>query len=265
MLELVNYGAEKIQLFVLILMRVGGMLMTSPIFSHRSIPKRIALAMSLGLAVVLVPVFASTPIPQTDNIFDLLILCMKEIFTGVIIGFVFSLIFMGTRLAGSIVGYQIGFAMVNVMDPNSTNPVSIIGEVWFLLATLIFLVINGHHVILSGLVDSFKIVPLGMATPSGSVGEWVLKYSSFAFVLAVKFAAPVMMTVFLAEVAMGVLARTMPQMNIFIVGFPLKIFTGLLLVGISLPMFAMILQRVTAGIDKELAYLMRLYSVSGTM
>ncbi|MFH1701049.1 MAG: flagellar biosynthetic protein FliR [Candidatus Zixiibacteriota bacterium] len=210
MQDLVNFGAEKIQLFVLLMMRVGGIMVAAPIFSHRSIPKKLAVAMSLGLAAVLLPIMSHAQFPPTESLIDLLILCLKEILIGVLIGFIFSILFIGVRLAGSIIGYQIGFAMVNIVDPNSPEPVSILGELWFLLATLIFLFINGHHAIIGGLVDSFKLIPLGLSTPSGAVGEWIIKYSSFAFILAVKFAAPVMITVFLVEVSMGVLARTMP-------------------------------------------------------
>jgi len=264
-LDLINFGAEKIQLFILLSMRTGGILMTAPIFSHKSIPRRISVAMTLGLTAVLLPLLSGSTLPQAESLVSLLILCLKEVFVGVTIGLVFSMIFLGVHLAGSVVGYQIGFAMVNVVDPNSPNPVSILGEFWFLLATLIFLIINGHHIIIGGLVDSFRIIPLGMVTLSGDIGEWFLKYSSLVFVLAIKFAAPVIITIFLTEVAMGVLARTMPQMNIFIVGFPLKIFVGLFLVGASLPAFSYILRKVCLNLDHELAYLMKLYNVGGTI
>ncbi len=252
-------------MFILLTMRIGGIMLTAPVFSHRSIPRRIAISMTLGLSVILLPIFFETALPQTTGLIDLGILCLKEIFVGVLIGLVFSVIFLGVRLAGSIVGYQIGFAMVNVVDPNSSIQVSILGEFWFLVATLIFLTINGHHIIISGLVDSFRIIPLGMATPSGGVGEWFLKYTSFVFVLGLKFAAPVILTILLIEVAMGILARTMPQMNIFIVGFPLKIFTGLLMIGVSLPVFAYLLQKICDNLDNEMAYLMKVYNVSGTI
>lgn len=265
MFDLVTYGGEKIQLFLLLMMRTGGLLMTAPFFSNRAIPSRIGVAMTLGLSMVLMPIFINTALPVTHDLADLVILCAKEVLLGVLIGFVFNVVFIGIRLAGAIVGYQIGFSMVNVIDPNSSDASPILGEFWFLLGTLFFLIINGHHVIISGLVDSFRVIPLGLATPSGAVGEWVMKYSSLVFVLGVKFSAPVIITVFLVDVAMGVLARTMPQMNIFIVGFPLKIFVGLLMIGISLPMFSYVLEKVCLNLDNEMAYLMRLYHVSGTI
>jgi flagellar biosynthetic protein FliR len=264
-LDIINFGAEKLQLFMLLMMRIGGVMVAAPIFSHRSIPRQMVLAMALGLTVVMMPLMSTARLPQTESLTLLALLCLKEVFVGVLLGLVFSMVFFGVRLAGSIVGYQIGFAMVNVVDPSSSDQVSVIGEFWYLLATLIFLLLNGHHMIISGLVDSFRIVPLGAATPSGAVGDWVIKYSAFVFVLAVKFAAPVMVTVFLTEVAMGVLARTMPQMNIFIVGFPLKIFAGLLVVGLSLPAFSYVLEKVCANLDREMAHLMQLYHVSGTI
>jgi len=250
---------------MLLMMRVGGIMVAAPIFSHRSIPRRIAVGMALGLTVVLFPIMSATAIPQAENLVALIALCLKEVLVGVFIGFVFSVIFVGVHLAGSVVGYQIGFAMANIVDPDSPTQVSILGEFWFLLATLIFLFLDGHHIIITGLVASFKMIPLGLATPTGEVGDWLIKYSSFAFVLAVKFAGPVMLTVFLADVAMGILARTMPQMNIFIVGFPLKIFAGLLLMGLSLPTFAIILRKVNAGLDQELVHLMKLYHIGGVL
>ncbi|MEZ5359880.1 MAG: flagellar biosynthetic protein FliR [Candidatus Zixiibacteriota bacterium] len=261
MLELIDFGTTQIQMFILLMMRIGGIMVSAPIFSHKSIPRRFAISMSMGMALVLLPMMSATALPQATGIIDLVILCLKEILVGLFIGFVFNIIFIGARLAGSIVGYQIGFSMVNVVDPNSTAPVSILGELWFLLGTLIFLFLNGHHMIIGGLVDSFRLIPLGIASPSGDLVEWIIKYSSFAFVLAIKFAAPVMITIFLLEIAMGVLARTMPQMNIFIVGFPLKIFTGLLIIAISLPAFSIILNKVNAGLDNELAHLMQLYNI----
>ena len=261
--DLIGYGADKVQLFLLLTMRIGGIMLTAPVFSHNSIPRRIAVAITLILALVLMPLLVNTPVPQSLTLIELVLLCLKEVIFGVLIGLVFNLVLLGVRLAGSIVSYQIGFAMANVVDPNSSEQVSVIGEIWFMIATLIFLCLNGHHVIISGLADSFRAVPMGTTTLTGPIGEWFIKYSALVFVLAVKLAAPVIMTVFLVEVAMGVLARTMPQMNIFIVGFPLKIFTGLLMLGLSLPVFAYVLTKICANLDNELARLMHLFQARG--
>ncbi len=263
MYDLVTYGGEKIQLLLLIMTRVGGMMIAAPIFSHRSIPRRLMIAMALGLTVTIMIVYIDTPLPQISNVYELGLLCLRESFVGLMIGLVFAVVFYGVRLAGSIVGYQIGFAMVNVVDPNSSAQVSILGEVWFLLGTLIFLAINGHHMIIEGTALSFTVLPLGQVDAGGAVGTWFLKYTSFAFVLAIRLASPVMITIFLIEVTMGILARTMPQMNIFIVGFPIKIFVGLLMIGISLPVFSYVLQKVSNGLDRELMHLMTIYQKSG--
>jgi flagellar biosynthetic protein FliR len=263
--DFIQYAADRMQLFVLLLMRIGGMMLTAPVFSHRSVPVRLRVGMTIGFAALLLLILGDTAVPQVTSLWALVALALKELVVGLVLGLVFAIVFLGVRLAGSIVGYQIGFAMVNVVDPNSDTPASILGEYWFLIATLVFLTINGHHVIVAGLFDSFRLIPLGTATIPNNVGEWFIKYSSYAFVLAVKFAAPVIITVFLAEVAMGVIARTMPQMNIFIVGFPLKIMTGLFLMGLSLPVFAYVLQKVTASLDNEMAYLMHIFTSGGKL
>ena len=265
MFDLVTLGSEKIQLFLLLLVRIGGLMLTAPVFSHNAIPRRIALAMTLGLGVILLPLFMDTPLPQSKSLVTLVFLCLTEFMVGIMIGLVFNIIFLSIRLGGAIVGYQIGFAMVNVVDPSSSEQVSVIGEFWFLLATLIFICLNGHHMIISGLVDSYRAIPLGSGAPSGAIGEWIIKYSALVFVLGVKFAAPAILTVFLVDVAMGVLARTMPQMNIFIVGFPVKIYAGLAVIGLSLPAFSYLLTKVTAGLDSELAHLMKLYHLAGSV
>lgn len=261
--DLLNFTADKIQLMLLLMMRIGGIMLTAPVFSHNSIPRRISIAITLGLTIIILPLFLDTALPPASGLVDLMLICAREILIGVLIGLIFAVLFLGIRLAGAIVGYQIGFAMVNVVDPNSSTQVSIIGEFWFLLGTLIFLALGGHHMILSSLIDSFRAMPLGDAIPTGAVGEWFIKYTAFAFVLAVKIAAPVMLTIFLIEISMGVLARTMPQMNIFIVGFPLKIFTGLLMVGISLPAFNLVLNKIMSSLDRELIYMMKIFRVNG--
>jgi flagellar biosynthetic protein FliR len=205
----------------------------------------------------MIPVASPLQPLQIDSVWVLGGLAAKEMLIGFIIGYFFSLLFIGVQIGGSIVGYQIGLAIVNVYDPESGGEVSLVGEFWFLVAVLIFLAIDGHHSIISAFADSYRLIPVGVFNFAGSAGEFIIRFSAYSFVMAVKLAAPVIITLFLTEVALGVVARTAPQMNIFIVGLPLKIGVGFLVIATSLPVFRYIVEKTVAFLDGEALTLMK--------
>jgi flagellar biosynthetic protein FliR len=175
----------------------------------------------------------------------------KEILLGLLIGLVFQLIFFGARTAGAIIGYQIGFALFSLPDAEEGVQTSILGQFWFLVAALIFLSINGHHLVISAFAESYEAIPPGAAAMGTSVGELIIKSTAYVFVLALKIAAPVMIALFLTDVALGTIAKTMPTMNVFFVGFPVKIGVGLLVMAIALPAFAYVLEKSVMYLDQE--------------
>jgi len=204
----------------------------------------------------MIPVVSQTPMPKIDSIWILAALAAKEMLVGFIIGFFFSLLFIGVQMAGNIVGYQIGLAIVNILDPEAGTEVAIIGEFWFIITALIFLAIDGHHAVISAFADSYRLVPVGVFNFAGSAGEFLIRFSAYAFVMAIKLAAPVIITLFLTEVAVGVVARTAPQTNIFIVGLPLKIGIGFLVIGTALPVFRFIVEKSVGYLDGEVLTLL---------
>ncbi len=256
MFEFVTYSAAKLETFLLISFRAAGLFIIAPIIGHRLIPPIIKAGLAIILAIVLIPVASQASIPQIDSIWVLAGLAAKEMLVGFIIGFFFSILFTSVQMAGNLVGYQIGLAIVNVMDPDSGSEVSIIGEFWFIVAALIFLTIDGHHAIISAFADSYRLIPVGVFNFNGSAGEFIIRFSAYSFVMAIKLAAPVVITLFLTEVALGVVARTAPQMNIFIVGLPLKIGVGFLVMATSLPVFRFVIDKSVIFLDGEVLKLM---------
>jgi flagellar biosynthetic protein FliR len=254
--EFVTYSAAKLETFLLISFRAAGLFIIAPIIGHRLIPPIIKAGLAIILAIVLIPVASQASIPQIDSIWVLAGLAAKEMLVGFIIGFFFSILFTSVQMAGNLVGYQIGLAIVNVMDPDSGSEVSIIGEFWFIVAALIFLTIDGHHAIISAFADSYRLIPVGVFNFNGSAGEFIIRFSAYSFVMAIKLAAPVVITLFLTEVALGVVARTAPQMNIFIVGLPLKIGVGFLVMATSLPVFRFVIDKSVIFLDGEVLKLM---------
>jgi flagellar biosynthetic protein FliR len=252
MFEFLTYGTEKLQIFLLISLRAAGMFIASPIIGHKSIPIMIKVAVAIMLAMIMIPIVSETALPQIDSVWVLGAIAIKETVIGLIIGFFFSILFNGVRMSGNIVGYQIGLLVAQVLDPESNSNVSMVGEFLYTLAILIFLAIDGHHAILSAFADSYRMIPVGIFNFSGPVGDMLIKFTAYAFTIAVKLAAPVMITLFLVTVSLGVIARTVPQMNIFIVGLPLKIGVGFLVLAAALPVFRFMIEKM-AGILKGIA------------
>jgi flagellar biosynthetic protein FliR len=250
--DFITYGTEKLQLFLMIMLRSSGLFLLAPILGHKSIPLLVRVGMIVLFAIILVTAMGNVALPEINSLFQLVGIAFKELLVGLIIGFVFMLILLAAQAAGSVVGYQIGLYLANVLDPNTHSQVSVIGQFWFLVAMLIFLTINGHHMIISAYSDSFELIPPGYVAMNGAVGEMMIKYTAYLFVIALKIASPVMITLFLTDVALGVVAKMMPTMNVFFVGFPIKIGVGLMVLAMSLPIVAYVLEKAIHHLDKEL-------------
>lgn len=229
-------------LFLLVLTRVSGIFILSPFLGSRNIPVQVRISAAVAITLVLYPVVlemtdAGLAIPETLVGYALAVL--TELFIGWMIGFAASLTFTMVHMAGQILDMQVGFGMVNVVDPTSGQQVPIIGSFKYNLALIAFLVSNGHHLLLSGLFESFRLVPVLGAHLQATLVQLVMDFTAGIYLSGLKIALPVVAAILLTEVALGVLARTMPQMNIFVVGIPLKICVGLFILMMTIPFFIM--------------------------
>ncbi len=261
MFEFVTYSAAKLEIFLLVMFRAAGLFISAPIIGHKNIPPMIKAGLAIILGIILIPVASQTQPEAVNSIWTLAFLAAKEMLIGFIIGFFFSILFMAVQMGGSIVGYQIGLSLASVIDPEMGTDVSLVGEFWYIVAALIFLAIDGHHAVISAFADSYRLIPVGVFNFSGTMAEFIIRFTSYSFVIAIKIAAPVIITLFLTEVGLGVVARTVPQMNIFIVGIPLKIGVGFLIIAASLPVFRFIIEKSMTFLDGEV---MRLMTGMGT-
>ncbi len=255
MFSILDVTQSQIEIFLLSLFRTAGIMAIAPIFSHKTFPIQLRFAFSMLLAILIFPFVSSGDFVSPSNLWELLGVGLTEFLLGALIGFMFYMLMVAVQFAGGIVGFQVGFAIVNVIDPSTSQNVSIIGQFQYLLATLLFLMMNGHHMILSGMLDSFTLVPLGMVKFQFAGATEIIRLSAGVFILAVKIASPVMLALFLTDTALGVIARTVPQMNIFIVGFPLKIGIGLFVVGLTVPIFAYVFQGSLVRLQENLSSL----------
>ena len=238
-------GITNIQIisFLLTFFRTGAILFTAPFFSSKNINTRVRILLSLTIAIVLTTSFTNL---MTEGIGDvsrfmrypaLIMAIFREVALGIAIGFTAQLTFAGIQLAGQIVGHEMGFGLTRLLDPSMNTNVTITAQYNVVLATMIFLLIRGHHHILMGMARSFSEIPLGGWNPSASFTGHLNDTFSGIFKTAFRLAIPVMAVLFLTKIGMAIIARTIPQMNVFIVGFPLQISIGLIAMALSLPFF----------------------------
>lgn len=255
------YWLDQFHIFLLVLLRVSALLMAAPIFGHRNFLGRAKIGLAFMVSLIIFPQVADQDIQVPEALFPYVFMMVREVLMGLILGFVVLLLFVGIQFAGQLVGLQMGFGIVNVIDPQSSNQLSIIGQFLNILAILILLSTNGHHIILRGLMNSFDVVPLGgVVALDVAVMHKLIAISAQVFVVAVKISAPILVALFLVSVAMGILARTVPQMNVFIVGFPLQIGVGIMAIAVSLPLFHALLSNLIRAMERDLTALVGFFA-----
>lgn len=236
-MDLLQPDAGQLLTFLLVLTRVSGVFFLAPVLGSRNIPPQVKIGLALITSLTLAPFVSQPDVGASTSIIDYAMLLAKELSIGAIIGFTATLVFMGFLLAGQIIDFQMGFGMVNVIDPLSNISISLMGQFKNLLAILVFIAINGHHFLFTALAKSFEIVPLTKFAFTPSVTNHFIEMVINMFVIGLKIGAPAIGVLFITDLALGIIARTVPQMNVFIVGIPLKITIGLITIVAMLSFF----------------------------
>lgn len=225
---------SKYELFLLVLTRVSGIFIISPFFSAQNIPNILKIGFSFILSI-LISLTLDINITLEGTTFVATI--AKELMVGLIIGFISYMFFTVFYIMGQLIDMKIGFGMVNVMDPQHKVQVPLMGNFYYILAFLILFSINGHHMIINAIVDSYEFIPIGKFTFDEEIAFFLINILSKTFATGFKLAAPIIAIILLIDLVLGILARTIPQMNVFVVSMPLKILVGFLIISISIPIF----------------------------
>jgi flagellar biosynthesis protein FliR len=255
---LLNLPIDLIYRYLFILVRVASLLFAIPFFESQNVPILVKTGLAMAVAWLLLPQVQGQP-PSLDAAPVAFALgLVSELAIGLIIGFMLQLVFVGVQLAGEFAGFQMGFAIANVVDPASSMQIPMLSQFLNLFALMIFLSLDMHYYFIKALVDGFRIIPFWGARFDGNLFNLITQTVSNAFVIAVKIGAPVMVSLLLTSVALGLIARTVPQMQIFIVAMPVKIILGLLFLGFSLPFCMNFLHGVFVGLGHTLQGLLRM-------
>jgi flagellar biosynthetic protein FliR len=213
------------------MVRVAAVLFMMPVLNSKNIPVLLKMGLTLTVSMILWPL-VKVQAPSDPYIFGFYM--VAEFMIGFLLGFAMRLVFTGVQLAGELAGFQMGLSMANVVDPQSGMDTSLISQFHYLLGLLLFLSIDGHHWFFRALVQSFQVLSPGEFVIKEGLYQYVLNLSGKMFVIALKMVAPVMAILFLVQIALGIIARVVPQVNILVSSFPLTICLGLIFLGLSL-------------------------------
>ncbi|HEY3244211.1 MAG TPA: flagellar biosynthetic protein FliR [Phycisphaerae bacterium] len=221
--------------FVLVLLRISGLMIAAPIFGSNAIPRRIKAALAMVVALAVFPL-VTTQAALHLTLADAFVGAIGEVLIGLVIGLGMGILFLGAELAGALIGQQAGLALGQIFNPLLENDTTALGQLFFLVHLTIFLIVGGHRQLLRALLDTFKVIPVLSFRQDERVLMLATELLSSAFILALRLAGPVLIALTLTTLALGFVSRAMPQLNILSVGFSVQILAALLMAGLVLAM-----------------------------
>ena len=223
---------KNIVIFVIIFTRIGGTIASAPLFSHYPMPEQVKIWLSALVAFILFPMISSTMhFAMPSDFPGLFIYLLREFAVGFMIGFIMNLIFAAVQIAGEFISIQIGISMSQILDPVTGASSPILSQMFIILASFVFLALNAHQWLFAAIYKSYTAFPPGLDFVfTGGVVENILHLSAQMFFISISMILPVFCVMFVSEVLMGFMAKMMPQMNIFMVAIPFKIYIGVILI-----------------------------------
>ncbi len=230
------YDTNRIVVFFLTVIRISGIIFTAPVFGSEIISARIKLFLSILMAILIFPFVPLVDLTKANNLLIILII-IKELLIGIATGLIARFLFVGVQFGGQIIGTQMGFGIVNVLDPQSNTQVSLVAQFQNIVMILFFLTIGGHLYVIQAIAKSFEMIPLGVFVFNRESYIFIVTIFSKIFLTALKITAPIFVTLLVSQIVLGIMGRLVPQLNILIIGFPIQIAGGLFVIIASMSFF----------------------------
>jgi flagellar biosynthetic protein FliR len=234
---------EQFQTFLIVTSRVAGFIGAIPVISSAQAPGRIKTALVVAISLAVFPVMSGAVPDISFSPLPFMLLIISELLLGLLLGLVARLIFTAVEFGATVIGYQMGFAAAEVFDPQNQRQVALISQFQNIFAILIFLAINGHHLFLQTAIRSYELLPPGQLDLSGQAVPYLMELASHMFSIGVQFSAPVLAVLLLSGLILGVLARVFPQLNVFLLSFPINIGTAFIVIALTLSMVSVLIRR----------------------
>jgi flagellar biosynthetic protein FliR len=249
---------QQFQTFLLCLARVIALVAAIPVFAGNQVSGQIKIGLGVTTALLLFPAMAPYTPKVAFTLTEFGLLIVNEVLLGVMIGLVAQLVFTAVTFGGTVIGYQMGFAAANIFDPQTTQQLSLMSQFINILALMAFLAMDIHHFFFRIIVESYILLPPGFLDFSQGAVQELMRLGSHMFVLGVKFSAPVLALLLIANLVLGILARVFPQLNVFMLSFPVNIGISFLVIGLTLNAMFAVLRREFDTMGENIINLLQL-------
>ncbi len=226
---------QQVADFILIFARISAIVAFAPVFGSRNVPRSARALMAFLFAAVFTMTLGPLPHPPlAESSAGLIMQLAGEAAIGAAIGFAASIIFEIVVFAGYIIDYMVGFGFINIVDPQSGSSISLFAFFFNFMALVLFVLVDGHHILLEVMARSYELIPVFGANLSGFSMEYLARMTGAVFYTGFRLAAPIFIIMFMVDLLLGMLSKTVPQLQILVVGFPLKVTVGMIAIGLAM-------------------------------
>jgi len=222
MSPLETFLVSRFIIFTLVLARISGLMLTAPVFNSLGLPRQVRVFLALAMSLLVTPVYLGTSLPPVTQLASYAHLMANEVLVGLLLGLGVSILFAGVQIAGQIVSQISGVSLADVFNPGFDENISVFSHLFYLMTLAVFVAIGGHREMTAALLDTFVWAPPGHAVLGESFVEVLTSLMSQSFALGVRASAPILIALSLATLVLGLVSRTMPQLNVLVVGFGLN-------------------------------------------
>lgn len=250
--------------FIIVLMiflRIIAMIVTAPILSNSAIPVLAKIFVAVVISYIVFLTIDKSEIIIDLNIISIALNGIREVLTGFIMGYMLNFVFYGISFAGTLIGYDMGLMMAEVMNPLQETSNNVVGEMIYFISMMIFLLINGHHYIISAVVASFDVIPIAKFSVTLPVVQMIVKYSFAVFTIALKIASPILVSFFLIHIAEGIIARVIPNIQVFFITQPAKIAIGFVFLSALAPLYVFAIKNLLQNYQSQLTEIIKTMGV----
>ena len=251
-----TFALEQFELFVLILIRLASVVFAAPFFNMANVPQRVKIGFSFCLAILVYSLFPDMSV-EYNGMIEYAIIVVQEVIVGIMLGLISSLCVQIIMFAGKIIDMDIGISMAQLYDPTTRMQVGIMGNFYYYMMMLLLIISGMHQYLVAAIVETYKVIPIGGVKFSASIYTTIIGFMSDYFVIGFRIALPIFASILMLNCVLAILARIAPQMNMFVVGMQLKIFTGIFVILFTISMLPSISNFILDEIEKLFAMLVR--------
>jgi flagellar biosynthetic protein FliR len=219
----------RFMVFTLVLARTSALVMTAPIFGSVAVPRRARALIAVTMSLLVTPVYLGASVPPVDQLTEYARLIVNEVLVGLLLGLGINVLFSGIQVAGQIVSQMSGLSLADVINPGFEEEASVFSQLFYFLTLAVFVAVGGHRVVTESLLETFAWAPPGHAALGDTYVDVLTSIASQSFAIGIRAAAPLLVAMLLATLVLGLISRTLPQINIIAIGFGLS---SLLLMGV---------------------------------